>query len=928
MSAPVLSARAPRVLRVRRVQPRGSAPGDEVVVRMEPGLLRLLGLRDSGGRRLGEGMAPEWWLGLGAAATAATTAGEEARGWTGVSFSVEWTRPAREDETLRARSVIDRALPRRFGKTALVHRYEVASEATGEVLARGTLVLASGQPDTAEPTAPSDGAAAPMPLPAMPLPSATKARLRAVLTAVLPPVVAGPLRRAWRRLRYGPAAGAAAPLRWTELPAVVALGATAALEVEIENPGVLPEALDVAFEPPYGFGLECEPRGPQRLHVPAGAAVRVGAAVRALRPDEVNLGRPWTLTCILSGQGTEVARLPGHIAVPDPAPGRVFYVLTEDCETFDGGESTGDYGARSVLGNANGFMDPEEYRVQMIEKPQALNRIAERHGARWTHFWTTTQLSAARWAATQSRTGAWDRVVAGLEESVREGAQRHEYAPHIHFDFEPDSALPPQPRLAYDAATDGLLPREYYDPDTNPDHRFHGWDGARKGIAYVKEEGDFSRPDTKAGSLRAAARLLARLAPDRPQALVTRTGACDFGAAPPDLQASFRALEANGLLGNADAGLYEHVGAHPRGRQAYFCRRDDLEREIADLREAGPVQLRAPEIQFDRACLEDLSAWFERRLEQSRGPGVRVVLGMTHAMFMEGAPDPFRDASGGGFDTLDRHLAYVRRNHPGVAFATASEAVLEFLDYYSPTLRAVVTRPRFRSLDGRTALYPIRLLGRGIPLSAERPVPVTVSAPAAFDVEEVERLTVLAGGRPLASVAPSGNGLPRIEFLASGRDGYELEVKMAGAAAAEGEELIDEPLLEVLRVHGPELLRAAVAREGHTTVGDTWEWDLPPEPFRLLAHPVAGAADPLGRRVHPYGFYPLGVAVHAALSVCAGATPLQADLRWRHPVTGRTTFRLVTRVESKEPARVVLESRFGEGAVECAQMRITLAVRG
>ena len=51
-----------------------------------------------------------------------------------------------------------------------------------------------------------------------------------------------------------------------------------------------------------------------------------------------------------------------------------------------------------MLGNANGFMDPEEYRIQMIDKPRALNRIAERHGARWTHFWTTTQLAAARWA--------------------------------------------------------------------------------------------------------------------------------------------------------------------------------------------------------------------------------------------------------------------------------------------------------------------------------------------------------------------------------------------------------------------------------------------------------------------------------------------------------------------------------------------------
>ena len=117
-----------------------------------------------------------------------------------------------------------------------------------------------------------------------------------------------------------------------------------------------------------------------------------------------------------------------------------------------------------------------------------------------------------------------------------------------------------------------------------------------------------------------------------------------------------------------------------------------------------------------------------------------------------------------------------------------------------------------------------------------------------------------------------------------------------------------------------------MAREGHPTPGDTWEWDLPAEPFRLLAHPVAGRTDPLGRRVHPYGFYPLGVAVHAALTVCPGARPARADLRWRHPLTGRTGFRLTARIESVEKEGTVVEARIGEGAVECAQVRVTLAM--
>ena len=135
------------------------------------------------------------------------------------------------------------------------------------------------------------------------------------------------------------------------------------------------------------------------------------------------------------------------------------------------------------FGNHNNFMDPEDYRVQMIRKPDRLNEIAERHGARWTHFYAATQRFGAEWAARQSATGEWTRVIAEMDASVRAGSKRHEYCPHIHFDYEPDSALPPQPRLIYDPATDGILPNDYYHPETNPTHRYHDWDGsARDGI--------------------------------------------------------------------------------------------------------------------------------------------------------------------------------------------------------------------------------------------------------------------------------------------------------------------------------------------------------------------------------------------------------------------------------------------------------------
>ena len=156
-------------------------------------------------------------------------------------------------------------------------------------------------------------------------------------------------------------------------------------------------------------------------------------------------------------------------------------------------------------------MDPEDDRLQMIEKPHRMNEVAEKYGARWTHFFTATQRFAAAWAAEQSSSGAWPRLIADLDESVRRGAVRHEYAPHIHFDYEPGSQLPPQPRLVYNPATDGILPNDYYDHITNPEHRHHDWDGAARGGPGVKALGDLRTLDSKTGSLYRSLRYLARL---------------------------------------------------------------------------------------------------------------------------------------------------------------------------------------------------------------------------------------------------------------------------------------------------------------------------------------------------------------------------------------------------------------------------------
>jgi len=659
-----------------------------------------------------------------------------------------------------------------------------------------------------------------------------------------------------------------------DAPRALALGRSAWVTATVVNIFDARAAFVVSATPPFGAGLSLDGDAEVQLSLSPGETRRVQFRVRADRPDEVNLGRPWRLgVTVAAGAAHERGEV--AIAVPDLDPGRVLYVLTEDCETFDGGPKTGDYGDWSVLGNANNFMDPEDYRVQMIAKPDRMNAIADRHGARWTHFWCATQRFAAAWAEDRSSTGAWRRILADLDESVRRGAAGHEYAPHIHFDYEPDSARPPQPRLLYDAATDGLLPNEYYDPESNPRHHWHDWDGAGRGGVNLKALGDLNTVDSKAGSLRKTQRFLSQLTANQRHAMVARSGGFDFGIEPADQCISTEAFEQNGLAGNSDA--VAPNGRAPRGNAMYFCQAGDRLREIQALDEARLVQLCVTfETDFQDASV--VNRWFAAAHEAAKGSGVRVLMVMTHAMFMRGLPDPFRSLDGGSFSALDEHLGWVRASYPAVEFATATEALIEYLDYYSPRTRAYV-EPAVCDADSAAGryVYAVRVLGRGIRIDAVRPTTVRVIAPPLFDAHQVERLRLFDGDAVLAELGDfDARVLPSIEATLTARPAsLRLQVDVKPASAAEIAACFRWPMtfVDPAEPRRPPLL--ALRRPSGSFSTDA---------LRILMHPIAGHDEPLGRRLHPLGAFAMGVALASAKQRDPRAAVRRLRLRWRRPI--------------------------------------------
>ncbi len=190
---------------------------------------------------------------------------------------------------------------------------------------------------------------------------------------------------------------------WRSAPSRLNQGETVTLLTEISNvTDRILENLTAQLVEPYGYGLVAQGDREQKIsRLAVGETVSLSWTVTAQRASAVNLGRPWDLRLMINkSMAPAVARLD----VTDPAPGQVFYVMTEDLEPIDAA------GYPTAWGNQNGWLDAEEFRVQLIHKAEALNRIAEKHGAFWTHYLAMPVLEAGEWAAAQSSKPEWRKT--------------------------------------------------------------------------------------------------------------------------------------------------------------------------------------------------------------------------------------------------------------------------------------------------------------------------------------------------------------------------------------------------------------------------------------------------------------------------------------------------------------------------------------
>jgi hypothetical protein len=229
-----------------------------------------------------------------------------------------------------------------------------------------------------------------------------------------------------------------------------------------------------------------------------------------------------------------------------------------------------------------------------------------------------------------------------------------------------------------------------------------------------------------------------------------------------------------------------------------------------------------------------------------------------------------------------------------VEFATATEAMVEFLDYYTPQLEAYVA-PVMCGGHPRQGIYEygVRLLGAGIRVDERHPVKLHLLPPPLFQSCEVERLRVMEGEELLAEECSFDPACRPAIAVTLARRPADLRIQVLVKPVA-------IPLLASFHDHEASGLRYREPPEA--AAGPLFELALPRNGdftaavLRLLMNPVAGASDPLGRRIHPLGVFLMGAAITTVLESAGQAwQPWKLRLRWRKPLALDADLRAVSR---------------------------------
>ena len=512
-----------------------------------------------------------------------------------------------------------------------------------------------------------------------------------------------------------------------EGPAEIALGERREISCSVQGDGA---NWTLFVLPPAGWGVVPETR--EARFDPDGKAK---VNILALRPDRVR-GGPWPLHFVAANaESYRVAR--AQIAVPDPNPGSLVVVVTEDHEIQE---------ERAVLPR-------EMLRRLLVEK----SKFASSLGVPWTHMVEAGSTLAVPAMASVEGGKDWQEMEGAIRSHLVEDVARgNDIQPHLH-----SFNLPHSRHFPYTITPPGLRASLRFlltSPEKRGDFASScpppGWnplglnrlEAVAEAVALVEEVGRRGHFDY------------------RP--VLWRSGLLDYGHGEKDCAWSAVALRRAGLLANSDM----PKPASPFSSSAPRAFLADWGRPFTP--RPGGILLQMPmtaglegDYLMGGRLLRRRARRVGRELRRPEGgfrPGVHLFTLVTHDKFINarrGGDEFSLDVERGDWRTVRKHIEAWQKE--GAIFRTAGEGIKEVLEDLAWHPVAWLEDETFVARPGeeQEVRCRVRFLGRGIPFSDLFPQHALVTVPPSL--------------RALArAVRVDHSGETREEFLEEGRASF------------------------------------------------------------------------------------------------------------------------------------------------------------
>jgi hypothetical protein len=493
--------------------------------------------------------------------------------------------------------------------------------------------------------------------------------------------------------------------------------------------------LKLTLKEPYGYGVIIAPDEKFEKfvdNIKPNETKEIVWNLIANRSNEVNLNKSWDVE-VIATDGNDFLTAEKSINIIDKTQGKIFYVMTEDLEAMDSA------GYDVTTGNRNGWLDPEEIYIQMVEKPNVLNDIANKYGAKWTHFIAYPLIDGANWVSDKmiknnQDKAIWKKTISEVIASMIEGVKKgNQYTLHTHMDYSPEI---PWNYLSYDINTNGFW----------ANHNLHGWAHSLMDIF------DINTVNSRAGSIAIYQGELNKLySKYYGQPLTLRMGSFDFGDIGRDTELSTTIMQNLGIYASSDARQTE--------KRIYFADKSDINKAAGNFNDIGMIELSdddAKVLKYEAMSINELNSFFKTIFSSytedgNIKPGIHLVLGFTHAMFMMGNGG-WKSVNGGNFALLDEHLKWVKDNYIDkgkVQFATADEVVKAYLNYYTP--RPIAVYGVEEKDENSKHEYPLTLLGSNIPYDKNHVEDVIASYPIQY-IGRVKKIEIYNGDKYIEGI--------------------------------------------------------------------------------------------------------------------------------------------------------------------------------